>query len=177
MALSSPHLKPGSFDHHLSGRGKRRSGSKRSMLSGLMLTPMVDMFSLLVIFLLQAFSASPEILVISKGVTLPNAVTGKELKDAPVIAVTEEGIFLDAEDFGPAKVVLSNPSRLMRKLSDLRKSWVRSNPGKDFPGEITLQAHREVPSTVISQVMSILPSQHFGSIQLAVISGGGPKSL
>ncbi len=171
MSLVAHTLKPGAFEHHLTGRGKTRGG-KRNMLSGLMLTPMVDMFSLLVIFLLQAFSTSPELLVMIKGVTLPSASTGKEIKDAPVLAVAPTGIFLDQKEVGPAEQVLKDPTVLLKKLNELRKLWLKGNPGQAFPGELTLQAHREIPSTTISQLMAILPSAHYGSIQLAVISGG-----
>lgn len=170
MVLTSPHLRPGSFEHHLTGRGKKRPG-KRGMLTGLMLTPMVDMFSLLVIFLLQAFSASPELLIINKGVTLPTAGTSKEIKDAPILAISGEGVFLDLESVGSTEQVLRDPTVLMKHLSDLRKRWVKSNPSGEFPGEITIQAHKEVPSTTISQLMAMLPSQHYGSIQLAVVAG------
>jgi biopolymer transport protein ExbD len=171
MSLVANTLKPGVFEHHLVGRGKGGHG-KRNMLSGLMLTPMVDMFSLLVIFLLQAFSTSPELLVMMKGVTLPSASTGKEIKDAPVLAVAPAGIFLDQKEVGPADKVLKDPTELLKKLSELRKLWLKGNPGEAFPGEITLQAHKEIPSTLIAQLMAILPSAHYGSIQLAVISGG-----
>jgi biopolymer transport protein ExbD len=171
MSLVANTLKPGVFEHHLVGRGKGRKG-KRNMLSGLMLTPMVDMFSLLVIFLLQAFSTSPELLVLIKGVTLPSASTGKEIKDAPVLAVATDGIYLDQKKIGTPEEVLKNPTELLAKLGELRKLWLRGNAGEAFPGDITLQAHKEIPSTTIAQLMAILPSAHYGSIQLAVISGG-----
>lgn len=170
MLLTSPNLKPGSFQHHLLGRGQKRAG-KRGMLSGLMLTPMVDMFSLLVIFLLQCFSTSPEMLTMNKGVTLPSASTSKEIKDAPVLVVSSDGVFLDMESVGTVDQVLQDPSSLMKRLSELRKRWVKSNPTGDFPGEITLQAHKDIPSTTISMIMGMLPSQHYGSIQLAVVAG------
>lgn len=171
MSLVANTLKPGVFEHHLVGRGKSRRG-KRGMLSALMLTPMVDMFSLLVIFLLQAFSTSPELLVMMKGVTLPNAITGKEIKDAPVIAVAPTGIYLDQKEVGATEAVLKDPTELLKRLHDLRKLWLKGHAGEAFPGEITLQAHKEIPSTTISQLMAILPSAHYGSIQLAVIAGG-----
>jgi biopolymer transport protein ExbD len=150
MSLVANTLKPGVFEHHLVGRGKGRSG-KRNMLSGLMLTPMVDMFSLLVIFLLQAFSTSPELLILVKGVTLPSASTGKEIKDAPVLAIAPNGVFLDQKDMGSAEAVLKDPTALLKKLGELRKLWMKGNPGGAFPGEITLQAHREIPSPKFTQ--------------------------
>jgi len=142
------------------------------MLIGLTLTSMVDMFSLLVIFLLQTFSASPELLVIQKDVNLPTAMTGREIKDAPVLAISQAGVYLDQKRIGDIDDLLLKPEPLMEKLSDLRTQWQKSHPKEKFPGQINLQAHRELPSTAVSQFMAMLPSQAFGSIQLAVISGG-----
>ncbi len=165
-------LAPKSFSRHLVNRQQKRKQNRRSMILALMLTPMVDMFSLLVIFLLQTFSASPELLV-TKGVRLPNAISGRELKDSPVLSVSEEGLYLDQKMIGPVADLLKNPTPLMEKLADLREKWMKAHPTESFRGEITLQADRGIPSTTISQLMAMLPSQNYGSIQLAVISGGG----
>src|SRR4051812_45652774 len=88
------------FEKHLIARAYRRLGTRRLMVAGLMLTSMVDMFSLLVIFLLQTFSASPELAVITKGVTLPSSATSRELKDAPVLSIAQDGVFLDQKFVG-----------------------------------------------------------------------------
>jgi biopolymer transport protein ExbD len=60
----------------------------------------------------------------------------------------------------------------MNRLSDLRELWQKTHPSETFRGEISLQADKNVSSTVVSQFMAMLPSQGYGSIQLAVISGG-----
>jgi biopolymer transport protein ExbD len=140
-----------------------------------MLTSMVDMFSLLVIFLLQNFSASPELAVVAKGVTLPISATSRELKDAPVLAISRAGIFLDQKFIGSAEELLDRPEPLMKRLSQLREIWQRSHPQQEFPGEISLQADQSVSSAVVSRFMGMLPSQAFGSIQLAVVGAGGGK--
>ena len=166
----------GTFVKTLVNRSRKKNSGKRNTIVALMLTPMVDMFSLLVIFLLQAFSASPELLYVAKGVTLPNAVTGGEMKDAPVMAVTADEIHLDQKSIGKTQDILRSPRPLMIKLGEQRDLWMKTHPGQEFPGKITLQAHREVPSVVIAQLMGMLPSQNFGTVQLAVVAGSSiPK--
>jgi hypothetical protein len=128
---------------------------------------------LLVIFLLQTFSSSPELLVIAKDVTLPTAATGKEIKDAPLLSLSEHGVFLDQKLVGSMQAILADPEPLMHKLAAQRTLWQKTHPGQKFKGEINLQAHRDLPSTTVSQFMAMLPSQAYGSIQLAVVSGGG----
>jgi biopolymer transport protein ExbD len=173
MIISTKALSPVNFNHHLVARAHKKNARKKSMVVGLTLTSMVDMFSLLVIFLLQTFSTSPELLTVGKGVTLPNAGTGKEIKDAPVLSLSLEGVYLDQKRVGDTQVLLKDPTTLMERLESLRVLWQKTHPGQTFPGEINLQAHKELPSTMVSQFMAMLPSQAYSSIQLIVIPSGG----
>jgi len=173
MNIKSKQLGDRSFSRHLLARQFQRSKRKRMMIMGLMLTSMVDMFSLLVIFLLQTFSASPEMSVVAKGVVLPSSITSREIKDAPVLAISSAGIYLDQKFVGLTEDLLDQPEPLMTRLSELRELWQKSHPSEKFPGEINLQADQAISSTVVSRIMGMLPSQAFGSIQLAVTGGGG----
>lgn len=173
MNIGTQTLRPGTFEKHLIARSHARKKGKRVLLSSLSLTSMVDMFSLLVIFLLQTFSTSPEMLMVGKGVELPTARSGAEIIDAPVLAITAQEIFLDQKLVGTTDAILRNPEALMGKLEAMREQWQKSHPTETFKGEINLQAHRNTSSTVVSKVMGMLPSQHYGSIQLVVMSGGG----
>ena len=174
MQIGTHGLAPKTFHRHLVARAHKAKARKRMVVVGLTLTSMVDMFSLLVIFLLQTFSTSPELLVIAKGVTLPSAATGREIKDAPLLSLSDQGVFLDQKPVGSMAALLANPEPLMHKLAEHRTLWQKTHPGQAFKGEINLQAHRELPSTTVSQFMAMLPSQNYGSIQLAVVSGGSP---
>lgn len=171
MQVGTQYLRPGTFDKHLIARQYAKKKTKRVLLSSLSLTSMVDMFSLLVIFLLQTFSTSPEMLMVTKGVELPLAGSGASIVDAPVLSVTAEEIFLDQQSVGTVAQILKDPEPLMKKLEALRELWMKSHPTETFKGEINLQAHRDTPSTVVSQVMGLLPAQQYGSIQLVVTTG------
>lgn len=172
MSLYQTTVGGGTFDHHLVERRRKKSARRKNLIVALSLTSMVDMFSLLVIFLLQTFSASPELMVVAQGVTLPTARTALELKDAPVLSLSTDGVFLDQKRVGDTDVLLKNPEPLMEKLAELRKLWQTTHPGETFRGEINLQAHRELSGNLVSQFMGMLPSQHYGSIHLAVVGGG-----
>ncbi|NDD92247.1 hypothetical protein EBZ37_09195 [bacterium] len=172
MNLNAQHLGNRTFSRHLVSRQYQQKKRKRVIIMGLMLTSMVDMFSLLVIFLLQNFSTSPELAVVAKGVTLPASATSRELKDAPVLAISEAGIYLDQKFVGLTEELLDQPAPLMEKLQSLREVWEKSHPNQSFPGEISVQADQAISSAVVSRFMGMLPSQAFGSIQLAVVGGG-----
>ncbi len=172
MQLQIQRLAGSGFNRHLIARNYQKRKFKRMIVAGLMLTSMVDMFSLLVIFLLQTFSSSPELAVVAKGVTLPAARSSRELKDAPVLALSNEGVYLDQKFVGVTQELLENPAPLMSRLEELRTLWMKTHPGQSFPGEISLQADQSLSSATVSRFMGMLPGQSFGSIQLAVIAGG-----
>ena len=165
-------LKPGSFQHHLVVRSHKQAQFKKTLLVSLSLTAMVDMFAVLVIFLLQSFSATPELVVV-KGVELPQAISGSEIKETPVLAISGEDLFLDQKLVGNLKEVLKRPDELMARLKKVRESWQKTHPDKDFPGELNLQADQSISSVMIGQIMGIVSQAHYYSIQLAILAKGG----
>ncbi len=171
MLLKSQRLDENRFNRHLVARAFRAKSRKKMVIAGLMLTSMVDMFSLLVIFLLQSFSTSPELVVVAKNVQLPAAHSGREIKDAPVLAISEAGVYLDQKFVGVTADLLLDPAPLMDKLEQLRTLWQKTHPNQKFSGEINLQADRDIAASTVSRFMGMLPSQAYGSIQLAVVAG------
>src|ERR1035437_5775299 len=155
MMVGAQALGPSSFTRHLKARAHQKKRRRKMLIVGLTLTSMVDMFSLLVIFLLQSFSTSPELLVVAKGVVLPSATTAREIKDAPVLSLSTEGVYLDQKRMGSAADLLANPEPLMNRLGALREVWQKTHPLQKFRGEINLQAHREIPSTLVSRFMAM----------------------
>lgn len=169
MSLSNAsHLHTGRFEHHLLTRKQKSGKAKKVLLVALMLTSLVDMFSMLVCFLLQTFSSTPEIYV-AKDVSLPEAYSGGEVKEAPVLSVSKTTLFLDQKEVGALAALLKTPTPLIKRLDGFKQQWAKQNPGKPYPGEINLQADKDMPSTDVAKLMGILNSQRYEVIQLAVL--------
>ncbi|MBY0515982.1 MAG: biopolymer transporter ExbD [Bacteriovoracaceae bacterium] len=168
MAITANILHTGQFEHHLLTRKQKVGRFKKTLIVGLMLTSLVDMFSMLVCFLLQTFSSSPEIFI-AKDVKLAEAFSGGEVKVAPVLSVSKTSLYLDQKVVGDLQVLLKSPTPLVKGLESLRQKWSKENPGKAYPGEINLQADKDMASTDVAKLMGILNSQRFEVIQLAVM--------
>ncbi len=169
MKLNRSLVASDAFEKHLINRKRKNSWGKKAAVYALMLTSMVDMFSMLVVFLLQTFSTSPEIMI-NKGVSLPDSITSAQVKEAPVLAIAKDGnLYLDQKLVGEVKKVVKAPGKLISDLNEIKNTWAKNHAGMAFPGEINLQADKDVPSTVVSQVMGILTTGQFQAIQLAVI--------
>lgn len=76
-------------------RHGKRSGGRRSAVVALNMTAMVDMFTVLCVFLLQNYATTNQVLPMPDKVQLPAAHETKELKPSNVVIVAEDGIMLN----------------------------------------------------------------------------------
>lgn len=164
-------MKPTLFTKRLLARKNQQKRTKRVIVAGLMLTSMVDMFSLLVIFLLQSFSNSPEVMALSNGIVLPAAVSASAPIDAPLLTITDKEILVDHKSMGETQAVLAKPEALVKSLVDMKTMWETTHKNQSFKGDVHLQADTKLSSTLVSQVIGILNSQGYGTVHLAVVNG------
>lgn len=168
MRLNQSIVAANPFEKHLVNRRRKKGWGRKAAGFSLMLTSMVDMFSMLVVFLLQTFSSTPEVLIL-RGMELPNSITAAIVREAPVLAISKDGnLYLDQKLVGKTADITKKPDELLSKLNYIKKGWVTSHKNP-FTGDINLQADREVESTTVSMVMGVLTTSQFQSIQLAVI--------
>lgn len=109
-------FKPGERHRYHNILKKRKS--KRSVTALLSLTAMVDMFTVLVIFLLQNYSATGEILYIPKEVILPKANRVDELKPSVVVTVSSKEILIDRTPVAKFEDVKNSESWTIPNLRD-----------------------------------------------------------
>ena len=147
---------------------EQRKRQRKTMMATLMLTPMVDMFSLLVIFLLQFFNASPDF-QLAKDMVLPPSKSSAELRDAPVVSITTQEVLVNHKAVGTVDAILKDPAPFAQALEQLRGEWMASHPSEKFRGEINFEAHEDLPSTKVSQLMAVLAAQQFGSMELMTL--------
>src|SRR5260370_29442600 len=94
--------------------GKKFLPGKKSGYATLTLTSLVDVMTIIVIFLLMNFSANGEVLYMSKDIKLPDAFHGAQLERAPVISVSGEAGTFDG--------------RMLVQTSDLEKGAALNVP-------------------------------------------------
>lgn len=82
----------------------RLQGGGRSAVAVLQLTAMVDLFTVLAVFLLQNYSTTGQVLSMVPEIQLPSASSIKKLRPSPVILVSHKKVALNK------KVILDTPS-------------------------------------------------------------------
>src|SRR5512140_2574885 len=157
-------------------------GGRRATNAELNVVPMVDMMTMLVIFLLQQFSSTGEVLYMQKDIKLPDARHGQLIEVAPVVAISASEIAvvgvkvadirdLDAE--GNSGYL--NIPTLEEKLRDEKKRWDfihQQDPDKNWEGQVNIQADKAVPFRTVKRVMYSCGVAGYFNVNLATLDAG-----
>jgi biopolymer transport protein ExbD len=135
------------------------AGGRKSGYAELNLTSMVDMLTILVVFLLQTFSASGELLTVQKNIVLPEAQNFTDLEQAPIIAVSKDSVTLDGRPVADSGELNADNSadqkitKLHDELVTLKNNYKLLHPSDEFKGMVIVQADRNVDFKVVKKVM------------------------
>jgi biopolymer transport protein ExbD len=161
--------------------GKGAHGRKGTF-ADLLITPLVDMFVIVVIFLLQNFSATGEILFISKDIKLPEANNGRELERAPVVQISSDAVMLEGEQIAAVADLgrdeYWNIPALEEKLRDLKKRYEmihQGDPASTFKGDINIQGDKQVLFKTLKRVMYSCNQAGYLNMNYAVMQGAGAR--
>ena len=151
----------------------RRMERNRKKISGLNLTSLMDVFTILVFFLL-ANSSSSEVLTTPKQIKLPDSVVETKPRETVVILVSPDAVMIQGEAVVKTPELLSSKNASVPAISD-RLQQLESNiigistkavvAGK----EITILADKTIPFRVLKKIMSTCTASGYGRISLAVI--------
>lgn len=136
---------------------------KRSLFADLLLTALIDAFSILVIFLLMNFSSTGEILFITKGVELPQAGQADMLERNTVVRYDEGKFFIENKE-------MANQDAMIQELVDTRKEWAATHPNEEFKGILTIQADKKTKYENLNSIVLAMAHAGYGEIRFAVVT-------
>jgi biopolymer transport protein ExbD len=142
--------------------GGKMGKGRKAVNAELNVVPMVDMMTMLVIFLLQQFSATGEVLFMQKDIRLPEAAHGQAIEVAPVVAVNADHLALDGMKVADVRELegdqVLNIQPLEEKLRDAKKRYDflhQNDPDreKNWKGDVNIQADVRIPFRILKRVM------------------------
>lgn len=181
MAIKVPGKRYGKRLEHSKVFGHGAHG-KKSTFADLLITPLVDMFVIIVLFLIANFSATGEVLMMTKDIQLPEAVNVKEVEMHPVVLVSNEQVSISGTIVGRVEDIVKdeylNIPPLEEKLREMKKQFedLHAMAGGDtnaFKGDVNIQAHKEVEFKIIKRVMFSCATAGYNNINFAVLTKGG----
>jgi len=144
------------------------------------LNPMLDVFSILITFLLMSFSTDPVNHDINKDVTLPESKTFVALDEVPTITVSKTEIYInerkvanivqgDAEEKDRSQGAIFPVFQELTKLADAsKKSMTASGGPKKKNPPITMEMDKDHRFKLMKRIMLSAQQAEFVSFKLMV---------
>lgn len=159
--------------------GKMQHG-KKATNAELNVVPMVDMMTMLVIFLLQQFSATGEVLFMQKDIALPDSRHGQTIEMAPVITISGTEITVIGKKVADIADLerdgYLNIPGVEESLRDEKKRWDflhQQDPDKRWDGIVNVQADKAVPFRTVKRVMHSCGVAGYFNVNFASLDAGG----
>ena len=150
----------------------RRMERNRKRLVGLNLTSLMDVFTILVFFLL-ANSSSSEVLSTPKQINLPTSVVEAKPRETVVILVSSEHILVQGNPILKTEDLINMKTEEIPELRDRLEKLDQNIIGVSTKEivenkEITVLADKTIPFRILKKIMSTCTATGFGRISLAV---------
>jgi biopolymer transport protein ExbD len=185
---------------HVPGKRDRRghmSAGSRSAVAVLNMTAMVDMFTVLCVFLLQNYATTNQVLPMPEAVSLPSAHETKELKPSNVVVVSTDGIVVNNVKVADFMTVKEQKDWLVQPLVDTIKKSIEEgeakkqtvgsqmrtavNDAKQLPKteepdefrKLTIQADKNIDFLTVKKIMFSVTEAGVQEINFAVVKTEG----
>lgn len=165
-------------------RGFAKYMGKQPSTFKIQITSMVDMFVILLVFLLKSYSTSPVIITPGDDVRLPASTSTKDPTDSLKMIVSKAGIFVEDKkviDFKEgqldAKDVDASDTQFIRALyteldiqAQKSKAIAEVNETLEFDGRVIVQADRSLPYELLRKVMYTSMMAGYADVKIAVLA-------
>lgn len=151
----------------------KRMSRNRLKISKMNLTSLMDVFTILVFFLLVN-SGSVELVEAPKDVRLPESLEESKPRETVVVAVSPETVTVQGKVVAMTDDVLGGDADalnlLAERLEELSESVIGSSTMTVAESqEVTILADKDVPFIVVRKVMSACTGEGYENVSLAVI--------
>lgn len=148
---------------------------KKVAAASLMLTSLVDAFSILVVYLLLNFSAE-EIITIDSDISLPQATQATDIRRDVVVTIKNNKVFIKNEEV-PSKKMLSTLIAIRREQSKNQKKMDKAKVKKNQKvadaeineKSLTIQADKAVKYKMLNNIVMASNSAGYSNINFAVL--------
>ena len=157
----------------------KRMGRNRAKISKMNLTSLMDVFTILVFFLLVN-SGSVEVLDTPKEVSLPESRVETKPRETVVIFISPTEVLVQGQLVAMVDEIIEDKTSVLdpiaARLSQLKESVIGANTlAVATSQEVTILADKSVPFTMIKTIMSTCTSEGFENVSLAVTQKAGAQ--
>ena len=156
---------------------RKKRSRKKNIVGSLMLVPLVDIFTNILLFLLMSYSAEGNILTVDPKFKLPVSTSRQNPKLKLVLQVTEDAIIMEGERITGTQEIMAakdlSIASLYEALNQNTKKVeyiARNNPSFKFTGDVIIQGDKRISFSVLEKIMYTCGQAGYNNISLAVFS-------
>ena len=155
--------------------GKRRQRQKKGKVASLNLVSLMDIFTILVFFLMVN-SSEVEVLQTTSDIELPDSTSEQRPENKLVISVSAEDLIVQGRPVAKIQDLLGDAEPVIAGLqSELEYQAGRRGEIPEGGHEITVMGDKEVPYWLLKRILYTCQNADFAQISLAVNKlGNGP---
>lgn len=139
----------------------------------LQLTSLLDMFTIILVFLMVSFQAQDQDFVLHSGLTLPGSSAKNPFKTGVNLAITMESVMVEGkivfhlEKGGDVKDADFESGQIKRITQAVNETWGKLNREDDEENVVVIQADRNLPYRTIHLVMR--SAAHAGAFRFRLV--------
>jgi biopolymer transport protein ExbD len=164
---------------------QRGRALKKKRREGLMITSMMDMFTIILVFLLKMYSAEGSVLTNADNLVLPNSISKKKPKEVNLqLAVTHEMILVDNQPVAPTedarRIPQDEPQPSIAKLEEKLAScyaqeeeMVKMGALNQIMGKVVVQMDKNIEFDVLFKIMFTCGKVGYNRMNFAVMEREG----
>jgi biopolymer transport protein ExbD len=140
---------------------------------------MVDVFTVLLVFLLKSYSAEGTLTAAAQNLELPASTSSLSPQPTITITISEDALFVEDDRIGTLTDLRDGDTPYIPALGKALKVRVDkarliagSNPSHAFQGRVTILGDKNTPFATLERVMYTASMSEFGDIALAVYQKG-----
>lgn len=161
----------------MSKRARYTVPIKKNQSFTLNITSMTDMFTILLVFLLQSYAAGEVNLETVNNLRLPTSVSDKNVIDGAKISVSKDKLYIDKSVLAEIKnndvekaALDENDPKFIKPLFEELKKFNQANEKLAKTGKVILQADESLPYSVLSKIMYTASMAGFPNLKLVTMS-------
>jgi biopolymer transport protein ExbD len=152
--------------------GRRNSAGGRASHGMSSLIPMIDMLTILVVYLL-VHAADYEILPNTKSIQIPQSMSETKPRETVTVLITKEALFVNGAELASVADLRSRTEPVIEPLKRalVAEAGKRMLKDKDDPTshEVTVLADKDLPYRFVKRILSTCTAAEYGKVSLAVL--------
>ena len=162
------------YNPRLARQARQARGSGDVKLN---ITSMMDMFTIILVFLLKSFSTQGQLITPATGLLLPTSTVERTTRSSLDVQITKDKILVQDKiviDEKELAEVLEQKDFMIQKLFDVLEKYTEAGlkmselSGSEVSGEITIQGDIGVPYKLLTRVMYTCGQAGYPSMNLVV---------